>query len=213
MAQLARGADAIDRIISPRGRSLVVTWGLFLTFAVVTAERLLGAYRLDTFGIDLRIYRAAAEVALRGGDPWAASVEGLTFAGPPPTLLAYLPAAVLPEVVALALYGAIGLGAALVTLRTLRLPLWWLLFPPISDSLIVWNPDIVVIALLVAAPRLASLAVVVKVYAAVPLLLTGRWRALLGGLLLVLLSVPWWPASWQPRRQSRPRWPRNRSVA
>jgi hypothetical protein len=67
------------------------------------------------------------------------------------------------------------------------------LFPPISDSLIVLNPDVVVVGLLVALPRLAPAAVVLKVYAAVPLALTQRWRPLLIGLLLSLLSVPWWP--------------------
>ena len=49
-----------------------------------------------------------------------------------------------------------------------------------------------VIALLVALPRAAALAVVLKIYAAVPLLLTARWRALAVGLALCLLSVPWW---------------------
>ena len=194
MARVADGIDAVDRIISAPGRALVATWGLFLTFAVVTAERLLGAYDLGTFAIDLRIYRAAAEVALRGGDPWSAAVDGLAFAGPPPTLLAYLPAALVPEAVAIAVYGAVTLGAALLALRTLRLPIWWLLFPPVSDSLIVLNADVVVVALLVAVPRLASLSVVLKVYAAVPLALTGRWRALGGGLALCLLSIPLWPA-------------------
>lgn len=194
MARVAAGVDAVDRIVDARGRALVATWGLLLTFVVVTAERLLGAYDLGTFAIDVRIYRAAAEVALRGGDPWTAAVDGLSFAGPPPTLLPYLPAALVPEAVAIAVYGAVTLGAALLALRALRLPIWWLLFPPVSDSLIVLNADVVVIALLVAAPRLASLAVVLKVYAAVPLGLTGRWRALGVGLAMCLLSIPWWPA-------------------
>jgi hypothetical protein len=73
------------------------------------------------------------------------------------------------------------------------LPLWWLLFPPISDSLIVLNPDVIVIAMLLATPRIAALAVVFKIYAAVPLALTFRWRALVIGLALCLLSAPWWP--------------------
>ena len=160
----------------------------------MTAERLIGAYRLGTFGIDLRIYRAAADAALHGGDPWAAGAAGLTFAGPPPTLLAYLPSALVPEPLAVAVYGATTLAAALLVLRALHLPLWWLLFPPVSDSLIVLNPDVIVIALLVALPRVAALSVVLKVYAAVPLVLTQRWRPLVVGLLLCLLSAPWWSA-------------------
>jgi len=192
IARLASGVDAIDRVLDADARARVARWGLLLTFILVTAERTLGAFRLGTFGIDLRVYRAAAEVALQGGDPWSASVGGIPFAAPPPTVLAYLPAALLPESVAIVLYGGVMLAAAVIALRAVRVPLWWLLFPPISDSLIVLNPDVVVIALLVALPRFASLAVVLKVYAAVPLALAGRWRALGGGLLLCLLSAPWW---------------------
>jgi hypothetical protein len=194
IARIAAGVDAFDRIIDENGRARVATVGLLLTFIIVTTERLLGAYRLGTFAIDLRIYRAAAEAALHGGDPWSAGALGLTFAGPPPTLLPYLPAALVPEGVAIAFYATVTLGAALLALRTLHLPLWWLLFPPISDSLIVLNADVVVIALLVALPRLAALSVVLKVYAAVPLALTKRWRPLVIGTLLCVLSAPWWAA-------------------
>jgi hypothetical protein len=35
-----------------------------------------------------------------------------------------------------------------IVLRALRLPPWWLLVPPISDSLIVLDPDVIVIATL-----------------------------------------------------------------
>jgi hypothetical protein len=168
-------------------------WGLITTFVVVTAYRALNAWRLDTFGLDLRIYRLAADAWIHGADPWASSVLGLTFAGPPPSLLPYLPAALLPEAVAITLYSLLSVGAALLALRALHLPLWWLLFPPISESLIVLNPDVLVIALLVAVPRLAGLAVVFKIYAAIPLALTRRWVALAVGLGLCLLSLPLLP--------------------
>ena len=101
----------------------------------------------------------------------------------------------MPEAEAIALYGGLTVIAALVALRAVHLPLWWLHFPPISESLIVLNPDVIVIALLVATPRIAALAVVFKIYAAVPLALTFRWHALLIGLALCLLSAPWWPMS------------------
>jgi hypothetical protein len=194
LGRLATGLDTVDRLIDEEGRKLVATVGLLLTFVLVTVERLLGAYRLDTFAIDLRIYRSAADAALHGADPWAAGVGGLTFAGPPPTLLPYLPAALVPQELAIAVYGVVTVAAAVVAVRAVGLPLWWLLFPPIVDCLIVLNPDVVVVALLLAAPRLAGLAVVIKVYGAVPLALTGRWRALAAGIGLCLLSIPWWPA-------------------
>ena len=191
--RLAAVVDAIDRILDAEARARVSRIGLLLTFILVTSERLLGANRLNTFAIDLRVYRAAADAALHGQNPWAAGVAGLTFAAPPPTLIPYLPAALLPEFAAIALYGVATLVVAVLALRALGLPLWWLLFPPISDSLIVLNPDVVVVGLLVALPRLAPGAVVLKVYAAVPLVLMQRWRPLLFGLVLCLLSIPWWP--------------------
>jgi hypothetical protein len=194
IARLAAVVDAIDRILDADARGRVARWGLLLTFAMVTTQRVIGTFRFNTFAIDLRVYRAAAEAALAGGDPWAVRVDGIPFAAPPPTVLAYLPAALLPEGVATVLYGAVMLAAAVIAIRAVRLPLWWLLFPPISESLIVLNPDVLVVALLVAFPRFASLSVVLKVYAAVPLALSGRWRALAGGLLLCLLSAPLWPA-------------------
>ena len=154
---------------------------------------LLGAWRLGTFAIDLRIYRAAAEAALGGANPWTAAVDGLGFAAPPPTLLPYFPAALLPELLAIAIYGALTLGAALIAIRTLRLPWWWLLFPPIVDSLIVLNPDVIVIALLLAGGRwTAGVSLPFKVYAALPLLIARRWVPLAVGVGLCLLSIPWW---------------------
>lgn len=194
IARMAAGIDRVDRVIDAESRGRFARWGLFVTFVLVTAERVLGTWNLGTFAIDLRIYRAAADAAIHGADPWSASVGGFSFAGPPPTLLPYLPAALLPEPVAIAIYGAIGLAAAMLALRALHLPIWWLIFPPISDSLIVVNPDVVVIALLVALPRVASLAVVLKLYAAAPLALTGRWRPLAVGLFIGVLSAPWWSA-------------------
>ena len=53
----------------------------------------------NLLGIDARLYRFAAIRALSGGDPWAVHADGTAFAGPPPTLLLYLPSALLPEVV------------------------------------------------------------------------------------------------------------------
>jgi hypothetical protein len=191
---LAGLLDAMERSLSPWVRHTATECGLLLVFALSTAERLMGAAARGTFGVDLRIYRAAAEAAIAGRDPWSASVGGLTFAGPPPALLPYLPAALLPEGVAIVLYGALTLLGAVAALRAARVPVWWLLFPPISDSLIVLSSDVVVIALLLAVPRLAAVSVVLKVYAAIPLAIGARWRPLAIGLGLCLLSAPWWSA-------------------
>jgi hypothetical protein len=143
---------------------------------------------------DAAVYREAAVSLLAGADPWAAQVGGLYFAGPPPTLLLYLPTAVVPLPVAVAAVTTVLIVAAIWSVRRLQLPLWWVLFPPIFESVIVGNPDVLVLALLLVRGPLAGLAVVTKVYAIVPLLLQRRWRALILGVAVSVLTLPLWPA-------------------
>jgi hypothetical protein len=193
LSSLIQFVDYLDRLIRPSTRRTTTTLGLLVVFILVTGERLIRGVMAGTIALDLRIYRAAAQAALAGGDPWAVGAAGFTFAGPPPTLLAYVPAALVPEGVALAAYGALGVAAAIFAVRAVRLPVWWLLFPPIAESVFVCNPDVIVIALLLAAPRFAGLSVVLKIYAAVPLAIAGRWRPLIVGLAICLLSLPWLP--------------------
>jgi hypothetical protein len=147
----------------------------------------------DLIGIDLRIYRHAGEVALAGGNPWALEPNVFPFAGPPPTLLLYVPVSLLPLPVATVLMMTVGLAAATWAVRRLGLPLWWLLFPPLFDALIVGNPDALVLPLLLVRGPLAGLAAVLKVYAAVPLLLQRRWAALGVALGVSLISLPLLP--------------------
>jgi hypothetical protein len=72
--------------------------------------------------------------------------------------------------------------------------LWWVLFPPLFDSIIALNADLPVIALLLVPGSAASAcAAVLKVYALVPLALSRRWLAtVLGVVLVVLLGTPLW---------------------
>jgi hypothetical protein len=121
------------------------------------------------------------------------AVDGLRFAGPPPTLLMYLPAALIPESVAVAAYGLLNLAAAIILVRSLRLPWWWLLFPPLSGGVIVGNPDPIVACLVVCGGRLAGLAVPLKVYAAIPLLLQRRFAALALGVAVSAVTLPLLP--------------------
>lgn len=144
-------------------------------------------------GIDAQIYRQAAAAALAGGNPWAPQATGYTFAGPPQSLLIYLPAALLPMAVATPLMIGLGAGAATWALRRLKLPLWWLLFPPLFGAVIVGNADALVLPLLLTRSRLAGLAAVLKIYAAIPLLIQRRWGALLVGALASLASLPLYP--------------------
>jgi hypothetical protein len=173
------------------------------TAAVQIVERLVlpvvfGAITVGTlwlsiggwFGLDARVYRAAAAAVLAGHDPWRVTVDGLPFAGPPPTLLMYLPAAFVPESVAVVAYTVLNIVAAVVLVRSLRLPSWWLLFPPISGSIIVGNPDVVVACLAVCGGRFAGLAIPIKLYAAIPLLFERRFGAIALGAAVCALTLP-----------------------
>jgi hypothetical protein len=190
---LARAFDAWDRPPAARVRAAVSLWGLALVFVAITVERTISAYRLGYIAVDLRIYRAAAAAALQGGDPWRAGAEGLTFAAPPPALIPYLPAALVPEGVAIAVYGGLSVLAAVMAIRAVGLPLWWLLFPPLAECIVVLNSDVFVIALLLCARRWAFAAIVFKLYAAVPLLIQGRWAAIAIGGLVCAASLPLLP--------------------
>jgi hypothetical protein len=158
----------------------------FLSYAALTFFHLATHNYL---AIDVTIYRHAAEMALSGGDPWTVDPNG-SFAGPPATLLFYLPAAMLPLPLATLLMMSAGLAAAAWAVHRLRLPLWWVLFPPLFDALLAGNPDALVLAFLLVKGPLAGLAAVFKVYAFVPLLLQRRWPAVGLAVVVSALSLP-----------------------
>lgn len=175
-----------------RVRAAWATWGpdvrrlgtvlLFAWFALRTYDRIsFFVGRRFPVGIDATIYYRGVVAWLHGGDPWSASVtvgsSAYHYAGSPVTTVLMAPAALLGEheftIAWLALTGV----AAVWTLRRLRLPLWWLLFPPLAEALFSANPQVVVLALLLANGRLASaVATGLKVYAFIPLAGEGRWR-------------------------------------
>jgi hypothetical protein len=171
-------------------RSTIVPLLLPIWFVLYAAQTLRHFAVNDLIGIDLRIYRHAAELALAGGNPWVIESGGFPFSGPPPTLLLYVPLTLLPLPVATVLMMSVGLGAATWAVRRLGLPLWWLLFPPLFDALIVGNPDALLLPLLLVSGPLAGLAGVLKVYALVPLLLQRRWGAVAVAIGVSLLSLP-----------------------
>jgi hypothetical protein len=184
---------------APRERRVDVVWVrsraipviLAVTFASVTAARLVGALHFDTVGIDARIYRLAAAAAVAGQDPWA-TTDLFRFAGTPPSLVMFLPAVLLPEPVTVVVYaGAFALTGVWI-LRRLHLPLWWLLFPPLSESISTVNQNVLVLAFMLASGAVAGIAVVCTTYAVVPLLLQRRWLAVALGLAASALLLPLW---------------------
>jgi hypothetical protein len=174
-------------------RAVVHRWWLAVWFALVTVPFLVvPVIRGASLPIDALLYERAARLWLAGGDPWSAQVTGLYFAAPPPTLLALLPFALLPEVAGTLLLSLVTLGGGLATIRMLRLPWWWLLFPPLAQGILSGNIQTLLVPLLLA-PRAAFLAPLGKVYGALPMAILGRWRGLLLAAAIVVITAPLLP--------------------
>lgn len=159
------------------GSVLLAAW-----FAWQTWERITFFLERDfPLGIDATIYHRGVVAWLQGTSPWDAAVVvggwAYHYVGTPVTTVLMAPAALLSEELFTMAWLGLTWLAAIWTLRRLRFPLWWLLFPPIAEALFSGNPQLVVLALLVVNGPLASaLATALKVYAFVPLFGEGRWR-------------------------------------
>ncbi|MFI5293050.1 MAG: hypothetical protein ACHQ02_09305, partial [Candidatus Limnocylindrales bacterium] len=80
---------------------------------------------------------------------------------------------------------------AMLAIRTLGLPAWWIMWTPILDGVLVGSLDIAAMAaLIVLAGRLSALAPVLKIYAILPMLGERRWRAILVSGLLIAATIP-----------------------
>jgi hypothetical protein len=156
-------------------------------------------------GQDIQIYYRGVQSWLNGGDPWAASVvvghQTFSYAGSPATTVLLAPSALFTEGQFTVLWLGLTALSALAIVRWLRLPLWWLLFPPTTEALYSGNPQLVVLMLLLAGAgrtgALAdSIAVALKVYAVIPLLGERRLRriALAFGLTMATFFVA--PSLW-----------------
>ena len=156
----------------------VLTWlkryWLAVWFGVISAMRL-QVLITGRPGFDAELYLAATRAWLAGADPWI-TIESQRFAAPPPTLIPLAPIAILPETVGIALLIVLAVAGAVATIRLLRLPWWWILFPPFLDAAWNGNPqNLLVPLILVGAGPIAAF---LKIYALVPIALTLRWRAL-----------------------------------
>lgn len=176
------------------GVDVTFVWSAVARFAVpawfvaVSAIRLASLVQNTPLGWDGRLYRDATVAWLAGGDPWLVQSGGSYFAAPPPTLLTMIPFAVVPEPTAVAALLALGIGSSIWALRKLRLPLWWLAFPPLVDGLYNANPHVFLVPLVLSGA--AWLAPITKVYVAPVLLLRRQFRALAIAAVVVVLTVP-----------------------
>jgi hypothetical protein len=165
---------------------LVVAW-----FVVISLMRLSAVAARGAPGYDGMLYRAATIRWLEGGDPWLIPQSGAIYAAPPPTLLAMLPFAIVPEALARPLLLALGVAATVWMIRRLKLPMWWLAFPPLVDGLWIANPHVFVAPLLVAG--LAPLAALVKLYAGAVPAIRLDWKALAATAALMFVTFPFLP--------------------
>ncbi len=131
------------------------------------------------------VYLAATRRWLDGGDPWATEYQGW-FAAPPITLLPMVPFALLPFGRWLLL--ALAIGSGIATIRLLRRPWYWVMFPPLVISMVGGAIDARLVPLILVGH--GWLAVLGKVYAAVPLAILGRWRPLVIAAVIILVTVP-----------------------
>lgn len=141
---------------------------------------------------DARLYLDAARSWLAGENPWEVQLAGNYFAAPPPTLLPLAPFALLPRETGVAVLAFLVLLSAIATVRLLKLPWWWLFFPPLVQCVISANVHAMLLPLILV--RGGAVAALLKVYAVVPLAILGRWRSLViaGTVLAVTVPIlPW----------------------
>lgn len=183
-------ARAPDPGLTGRLRLAIERIGLPAWFVAID---LLWIAKPDVLGIDARHYQRAATTWLNGGDPWTVTEGGVGFAAGPHTLLFYAPTSILPVELSAILWTALGLAASIWLVRRLGLPIWWLAFPPLAHAIWNGNPQAIVLALLVAGGTLpAVLAVGLKLYAGVALVLRPRDLLIAGIVLAVSLPLlPW----------------------
>lgn len=163
----------------------LATW-----FAVISAMRIAVLVRLGEPGFDGRLYIEASRAWLAGGDPWDVQLNGVAYAAPPPSLLFTAPFVALPVPIAIGLIVGVGLVGTWWALRRLGIPAWWLLFPPFVDGLWNANPQVLLLPLIVAGSAGGTVAVIVKAYAAVPLILLGRLRAVALAAAAIVVTAP-----------------------
>jgi hypothetical protein len=145
-------------------------------------------------GYDARMYALAARAMAEGQDPWSVTLNGGGFAGPPTSLLPFLPFAWLPEQLTAGIWivGSLVLGFRL--LRILHLPPWWIAFPPLFAPVMTGGVEVLMVTLLTASGPIGGLAAVIKPYAALPLFAERRYPAIALGATIGVASfvvLPW----------------------
>jgi hypothetical protein len=139
------------------------------------------------------IYTDAANQIVTGGDPWASGPPAAIFAGPPTMLIPFLPFIPLPELPIRVAWIAIDIVVAAWALRRAGMPGYWIAFPPLVQSVVLGHPEVLLLGLLVVRGAWSGLALIVKPYAAAPLVAERRWTALAVGVAALVVTAPFLP--------------------
>lgn len=167
---------------------------LIIAFAIGSAQSLLySIVEPAILGSHAIVYTDAARTWLAGGNPWQVGPPAVVFAGPPPMLLLFLPFVALPDLALRVIWVAGGALVAAWSLHRLGLPGYWIGFPPLFGAIVLGHPEVLLLALLVVARAIGGLSVIVKPYAAIPLLAECRWRALALAAVVLVVSAPFLP--------------------
>ena len=177
------------RIIVDRVTAVAVP--VIFGLALIPQVRWFAEHPETLFG-DARLYFRATQAWLTNGDPWSAQDSvGVLFAAPPPALLLNLPLQPLGEDGAVAFWVVAGLLGMAMAIRYYRLPWWWMAFPPFVEGMLPASPDSALLGAMVLGG--GALAAAIKWYSVPAMIGEGRWRAALGGALLILISFPFLP--------------------
>lgn len=171
---------------------------VFIPLSVADLAASLGAGWL---GVDAHLYYRASEAWLAGANPYDVFVLNLGrefhYVALPTATVLLAPFTALPESWFVAFFVAVQLLSAAYIVRRLGLPWWWMAFPPLVKGILTGNPSVLIVALLIAAhPVAKAIAVLVKVYAVVPLVGERRWRAILISAVAGALTVVVAPRLW-----------------
>jgi Protein of unknown function (DUF2029). len=145
-------------------------------------------------GSHATFYTEAAAAMLSGGDPWLTGPPGAVFAGPPAMLVPFIPWVLVPPGLTRIAWVVVMAVLALDIIRRLRMPLYWMAFPPLFQAIAIGHIEVLVLWLLVAGRMLSGLAAFIKPYAILPLIAERRIAslALLGVAIVVTFPfLPW----------------------
>jgi hypothetical protein len=177
--------------------------GLLLpvVFIPLSAADVIASVAAGWLGADASLYYRASALWLSGGSPYDAIHIHLGrvfhYVALPTTTVLLAPVTVMPENIFVVVWVVVQVCAAAYVVRRLKLAWWWFAFPPLVHGVVAGNPSPVLLALLIAAHPIAkAVAVLLKVYAVVPLLGERRWKSILvaGGLGLLTILIA--PALW-----------------